>query len=88
MRLSRRRWWGWKVLIKSEVVTIGGKQCVRTYSDAGMMIERDGALYEEAIDPAELGRVYTETEVESADLDGEAETADYLAALNKLGVSQ
>lgn len=32
----------------------------RTYSDAGLMIERDGIQYSEAIDPAELGRVYTE----------------------------
>lgn len=34
----------------------------RTYSDKGMMIERDGIRYEEAIDPAELNRVYTETD--------------------------
>lgn len=34
----------------------------RTYSDKGMMIERDGVRYSEAIDPAELGRVYTETD--------------------------
>jgi hypothetical protein len=34
----------------------------RTYSDKGMMIERDGELYGEAIDPAELGRVYVETD--------------------------
>ena len=34
----------------------------RTYSDIGMMIERDGVRYSEAIDPAELGRQYTETE--------------------------
>lgn len=34
----------------------------RTYSDAGFMIERDGVLYDEAIDPAELGRTYTETD--------------------------
>lgn len=26
------------------------------------MIERDGVRYSEAIDPAELGRVYTETD--------------------------
>lgn len=32
----------------------------RTYSDAGLMIEREGIQYSEAIDPAELGRVYTE----------------------------
>ena len=34
----------------------------RTYSDQGMMIERDGVRYSEAIDPAELGRTYTETD--------------------------
>ena len=34
----------------------------RTYSDAGMMIERDGVRYSEAVDPAELNRVYTETD--------------------------
>lgn len=43
----------------------------RTYSDKGMMIERDGVRYSEAIDPADLGRVYTETdepiEVEAAE---------------------
>lgn len=35
----------------------------RTYSDTGMMIERDGVQYSEAIDPAELGREYTETDI-------------------------
>lgn len=34
----------------------------RTYSTNGVMIERDGELYEEAIDPAELNRQYTETD--------------------------
>ena len=34
----------------------------RTYSDVGMKIERDGVLYDEAVDPAELNRQYTETE--------------------------
>lgn len=33
-----------------------------TYSDLGVMIERDGVRYSEAIDPRELGRVYTETD--------------------------
>lgn len=54
----------------------------RTYSDKGVMIERDGVRYSEAIDPAELGRVYTET-----DEPLKAEESDYLAALNKMGVS-
>lgn len=34
----------------------------RTYSDKGMMIERDDVRYAEAIDPAEHGRRYTETD--------------------------
>lgn len=38
-----------------------GVKLNRTYSDAGMMIERDGVRYSEAVDPAHLNRVYTET---------------------------
>jgi hypothetical protein len=34
----------------------------RTYSDKGMMIEREGVRYTEAVDPAEFGREYTETD--------------------------
>lgn len=41
----------------------------RTYSDAGMMIERDGLQYSEAIDPAELGRVYIETDIPIVELE-------------------
>lgn len=44
----------------------------RTYSDTEMMIERDGVRYFEAIDPADLGRVYTETE-EPIELEEETE---------------
>lgn len=44
----------------------------RTYSDTEMMIERDGVRYSEAIDPADLGRVYTETE-EPIELEEETE---------------
>jgi hypothetical protein len=71
-------------MIKTENLTINGKAYVRTWSDLGMMIERDGALYEEAIDPAELGRAYTETEQPIPD--AEATEADYLAALERFGV--
>lgn len=35
----------------------------RTYSDNGMMIQRDEELYVEAIDPVELMRVYYETDI-------------------------
>ena len=48
-------------MLKTEIVTFNGKAYIRTWSDQNMMIERDGALYEEAIDPAEMGRTYTET---------------------------
>lgn len=35
----------------------------RTYSDLDMMIEREGILYSEAVDPAELNRTYIETDI-------------------------
>lgn len=38
-----------------------GVELIRTYSDAGMMIERGGVRYSEAVDPIHMGRVYTET---------------------------
>lgn len=47
-------------MIKTELLTINGKEFVRTYSDTGKMLERDGVLYEEAYDPADSGRTYTE----------------------------
>ena len=49
-------------MIKTEIVTILSKQFRRTWSDAGFMIERDGAQYSEAVDPLNSGRTYTETE--------------------------
>lgn len=41
-----------------------GVRLVRTYSDIGRLLERDGVVYEEAIDPEDSGRVYVETDVE------------------------
>lgn len=58
----------------------------RTYSDAGMMIERDGVRYPEAIDPAELERTYTESE--EPIVDEEATESDYIEALERFGVSE
>lgn len=57
---------------------------VRTYSDKGMYIERDGVQYGEAIDIADFGYKYTETNmpIETE----EATEADYLQALERLGV--
>lgn len=44
-----------------------------TYSDAGMMIERNGAMYSEAIDPIDSGREYTETDVPIEPVEGESD---------------
>lgn len=49
-------------MIKTEKITINGRELTRTYSDSGYMIERDGVRYVEAIDPAEFGRTYVETD--------------------------
>lgn len=49
------------------------------------MIARDGNRYEEAIDPVETGRIYTETDVEISD-DMEADAQDYQSALSEFGV--
>ena len=56
----------------------------RTYSDKGMMVERDGVRYSEAIDPAELNRQYIETDEPING--GEASEADYQNALREMGV--
>lgn len=50
-------------MIIKEQLTINGRDFIRTYSDIGMMVERDGVQYSEAIDPAEFGREYTETDI-------------------------
>ena len=49
-------------MIKTENMTINGKPFIRTYSDNGYMVEREGVRYSEAIDLAELNRQYTETD--------------------------
>lgn len=50
-------------MIKTELIMVDERQLRRTWSDAGFVIERDGAMYSEAVDPAEFDRVYTETDV-------------------------
>ena len=50
-------------MIKTELIMVDERQLRRTWSDAGFMIERDGAVYSEAVDPAEFDRIYTETDI-------------------------
>ena len=49
-------------MIITEQLAIGGRDFVKTYSDLGMMVERNGVRYSEAIDPAEFNRQYIETD--------------------------
>lgn len=70
-------------MIKVETVTINGRTFIRTYSDSGYMIKQDGtgAIYSEAVDPANSGRTYTETDEL---IEGETDTEDYKTAFEIL----
>ena len=50
-------------MIVTENFKIGERDFIRTYSDAGRYVVRDGVEYSEACDPAEFGRTYTEGEL-------------------------
>lgn len=58
-------------MLVTEDVAIGTRQLVRTYSDIGFFIERDGIRYTEAVDPVDSGRIYVETmeKIPDAELD-------------------
>lgn len=51
-------------MLITETVTIKDEKFVKNYSDKGLFIERDGVMYEEAVDPIEYKdtRIYTETD--------------------------
>ena len=49
--------------IVTETFEINGRAFVRTYSDAGRYVVRDGIAYSEANDPAEFNRQYIEGEM-------------------------
>lgn len=70
-------------MIITEQLTINDRRFTKTYSDSGFMVERDGAQYSEAIDPAEFGRTYTETDIPiegegTSDTEQKAAAFDYL----------
>ena len=70
-------------MIITEQITINNRQFTKTYSDSGFMIAHDGAQYSEAIDPAEFGRTYTETDIPiegegASDTEQKAAAFDYL----------
>lgn len=67
-------------MIRSENIIIDEREFIRTYSDKGVMIH--GGMpevdYAEAIDPADLGRTYTETDIP---IDGEASAEEIINIL-------
>ena len=65
-------------MIKTELIVVDGFQLRRTWSDAGFMIERDGAVYSAAVDPVEFDRVYTET-----DMPVEPESTDEIISVSE-----
>lgn len=70
-------------MIVTETKTIGGRELIYTYSDAGCYVVRDGISYLEAYDPVGSNRVYTEGDIIETE---EATTEDYIEALGRLGV--
>lgn len=65
-------------MIVQENFDVNGRAFVRTYSDSGRYVVRDGIEYEEACDPAEFGRQYTEGEIMPEDEPDAAEILDIL----------
>ena len=59
-------------MIVQEHFEIDGRDFIRTYSNSGRFVVRDGVEYSEACDPAELGRQYTEGDLMPVE-EGEAE---------------
>lgn len=76
-------------MILTESLTINNKQFTKTYSSSGFMVERDGVQYSEAIDPSELGKTYTETDIPveaEATTETDLTVSDTLEMLSEMGV--
>lgn len=74
-------------MIVTENFKIGERDFIRTYSDSGHYVVRDGVSYSEACDPAEFGRAYTEGELmpdeERIDIQDKAEAYDILTGVSE-----
>ena len=76
-------------MIRTENFEINGIPFVRTYSDAGRYVVREGVSYEEACDPAELGRTYFEGDViQTEELDEETAANEFLTTALKDNIVQ
>lgn len=65
-------------MIVTENFKVGERDFIRTYSDSGRYVVRDGVEYGEANDPAEFGRTYTEGDLIPEDEADAAEILDIL----------
>ena len=67
-------------MIIKETFEINGRLFTRIYSNNNRYVVRDGIAYEEACDPAELGRTYIEGDtIENVNIDADkAEAYDIL----------
>lgn len=66
-------------MIVQEHFDVEGRDFIRTVSDSGRYVVRDGVSYSEACDPAEFGRVYTEGDLmppEKQDMDALMDKAE------------
>lgn len=72
-------------MIVKTTIEINGTTYDHTYSDEGLKIERNGQTYDEAVDPLNSGREYTETDIPVEPVE-EATEGDYQAALREMGV--
>lgn len=73
-------------MIVQEHFDVNGRDFIRTYSNSGRYVVRDGVEYGEACDPAEFGRVYTEGELMPPDESALADKAEAYDIL--MGVSE
>lgn len=66
-------------MIVTENFKLGERDFIRTYSNSGRYVVRDGISYSEACDPAEFGRTYTEGDLmpdEERDMEELADKAE------------
>ena len=75
-------------MIVQEHFDVNGRDFIRTCSDAGRYVVRDGISYSEACDPAEFGRQYTEGELMPEDERGDEMAAKAEAYDILMGVSE
>lgn len=65
-------------MIIQEHFDVNGHDFIRTYSNSGRYVVRDGVSYSEACDPAELGRTYAEGALMPVDDSEAAEILDII----------